>query len=414
MYHVRPHFSLAAPAYGTVSRQIYRELVWLNEANKFQHNIILGHTKMAFGKEGSLPGEICIGETNNEVEKWIDDEIIANKDAKIVFLSVAFCDFVGFPLDSNGNPEPSGKECQRLKTSDGDRNLLIIPAKKIISKIRKERKDIFLVAFKTTSGASEEEQYKLGLELLKKNSCNLVLANDIHNHRNMIVAPELAKYEVTTDRQRAIVSLVDISMHRAENSFTRTKIINGHLVNWEHPDVPGSLRTVVDWCVANGAYKPFNDVTVGHFGFKPEPGYMWSSRRKKNFNKPKDRDLVIVDFRNDKEQLAYGAKPSAGARSQYVVLSKFDTLNCIVHFHCPLKEGSPIGNLGIVRSQKYFECGSHQCGENTASGMQKINDNLAVVMLDKHGPNIVFSRDSNPADVISFISENFDLSRQTE
>lgn len=411
--HIRPHLSLCAPAYGTFAR-LLKETCSKNVMAS-NYDIFVGLTDMAKGKEETNNAStIGIGSTNAEVEAFIDTNVIDNPLAKIVFLNVAFCDFDGNVLDSGGNPTPSGKDQPRLKTSDGDVLLSLYPAAKVIGKIRKLRKDIFLVGFKTTANVSEDEQYKLGLDLLKKNSCNLVLANDIQTRKNMIVAPELAKYETTTDRTKVAESLVDISLHRATNSFTRTRITPGYLVKWNHPDVPMSLKMVVDWCVANKAYKPFNNVTVGHFGFKPEAGYMWSSRRKKNFNNVKDRDLVIVDFRDDREQLAYGEKPSAGARSQYMALSKFPNLNCVVHFHCPLKENSVVAKMAAVRPQRNFECGSHQCGENTADGMVKINDNLAVVMLDKHGPNIVFSSSTNPSDVVDFIQDNFDLSKSTE
>ena len=42
-----------------------------------------------------------------------------------------------------------------------------------------------------------------------------------------------------------------------------------------------------------------------------------------------------------------------------------------------------------------------------------LNDHLAAVMLDKHGPNIVFSDKADPQMVIDFIMSNFDLSKQT-
>lgn len=417
VFHIRPHLALSAPAYGKIARDIYSNIVQSSQYQEVNSNfeLKLGLTKMAFG-EWSAFNKFFLGETNEDVEKQLN-KIIEDKETKIIFLTVAFCDYVGHVLNPTTNEtELSGKEHTRLKTKDGQQKLLLTPAEKIISKIRKTRKDIFLVACKTTSGASENEQYESALNLLKKNSCNLVLANDVHTRNNMIVAPELAKYEVTTNRAQVIKTLVDMTLERSQNTFTRTRITSGYLVKWTHPDVPETLRKVVDWCVDNGAYKPFNNVTVGHFGFKPESGYMWSSRRKKNFNKPEDRDLVIVDFRDEREQLAYGEKPSAGARSQYTVLNKYSNMDCIVHFHCPLKPESvsKMEKIHAIRPQKYFECGSHECGQNTAAGMQKISQNMAVVMLDKHGPNIVFSRDAKAEKIIAFISEHFDLNKRTE
>lgn len=55
---------------------------------------------------------------------------------------------------------------------------------------------------------------------------------------------------------------------------------------------------------------------------------------------------------------------------------------------------------------------SHRCGENTKNGLSKFG-NLYCVMLDNHGPNIVFSKQVNPEEVIKFIADNFDLSKPT-
>jgi hypothetical protein len=35
-----------------------------------------------------------------------------------------------------------------------------------------------------------------------------------------------------------------------------------------------------------------------------------------------------------------------------------------------------------VRSQRPFECGSHQCGRNTSDGLREIEDGIWAVMLD--------------------------------
>src|SRR5690606_33043198 len=99
----------------------------------------------------------------------------------------------------------------RLKTDNGSVTMELTVADKIISKIRKTRKDIFLIAFKTTCGATEQEQYLAGLNLMKKNSCNLVLANDTKTKLNMIITPEEAKYCVTNNRSLVLAELVDMT-----------------------------------------------------------------------------------------------------------------------------------------------------------------------------------------------------------
>lgn len=399
--HVRPHLAIASPAYGDTARTIAD----LCRKISPDREVRLHLTRMANAGQGNL-------ETNADVEKLVD-QLIANPATKAIVMSVALADFKGAVLDpvrpDRYAATPSGKDQPRLKTADGSQMMELTPAPKLIGKIRKERKDIFLIGFKVTAGATEDEQYLAGLHSLKTNSCNLVLANDVHTKLNMIVAPELARYAVTKDRERVLTELVEMMDSRSRLSFTRTTIVPGDLIPWDSEKVPTNLRGVVDWCAANGAYKPFNDVTVGHFAYRESDKVLISSRRKRNYNRRGDRDLVRVMFEGE-EMLAFGAKPSAGTRSQYAVLSHNPEFDCIVHFHCPAKPGSPV----TVRSQRELECGSHECGENTWKGISKFGD-LAAVMLDKHGPNIIFSSTrTTQEEVTKFIGENFDLSVRSD
>jgi hypothetical protein len=400
---MRPHLALSAPAYGTTARKLFSLFPVTRES--YERHVSLHLTKMANEGQGDL-------ETNADIDRLIT-KLVADTTTKVIFMNAALCDFEGQIIEqAQAADDPrttkSGKDQPRLKTADGDQLVSIRPADKIIGKIRKDRKDIFLVGFKTTAGATEDEMYLAGLTLLKTTSCNLVLVNDVHTRLNLIVAPELARYSITKDRDAALRELVTMTNTRSRLTFTRTTLTDGILIPWDSARVPVVLRNVVDWCADHGAYKPFRDITVGHFAFKEGPNVLISSRRKQNYNRRSCRDLVKVSFTAE-EMLAYGAKPSAGSRSQYAVLSQFPEYDCIVHFHCPLKPGSKV----TVRSQKEVECGSHECGENTWKGINKFG-NLAAVMLDQHGPNIIFSSRGDHNEVIRFIDENFDLTVRSD
>jgi Class II Aldolase and Adducin N-terminal domain len=160
--------------------------------------------------------------------------------------------------------------------------------------------------------------------------------------------------------------------------------------------------------VARGAYKPFLGATVGHFAVKIGEGRFLTSRRKTDFNRLSEVGLVLVEARGDHEVIAHGSRPSVGGQSQRIIFAEHPGLDCIVHFHCPKRGGSAVP----VRAQRPFECGSHECGKNTSEGLREFGG-LAAVMLDQHGPNIVFSRDADPGEIIRFIDENFDLAMST-
>jgi len=408
--HIRPHLALCAPAYGSAGMKIANILRdrWKNLGHSTSaDHLNLHQTRMATG----YPNRKL--ETNEDVSKLLD-KLIADPDTGVIFMPVALCDFEVFHIDDGPKYDGGlniGKEYSRLKTSDGQRTLMLKPAEKLIGKIRKERKDIFLVGFKTTTGATENQMFDAGMNLLKRNSCNLVLVNDIQKRLNMILTPEMARYCVTEDRDEALRELVGMTTARSGLTFHRTNLVGGRLLGWHGPKVPHSLREVVNHCIKHKAYKAFNGVTVGHFGFLQKvegQKILYSSRRKKNYNFQEDRDLVGVVF-NDGIPTAHGAKPSAGVRSQYELFKYNPDYDCVIHFHCPLKDGSKIR----IRPQKHLECGSLECGMNTLDGMTEYCDGVAAVMLDKHGPNILFKRDIDPEVVIDFIENNFDLSRST-
>lgn len=78
------------------------------------------------------------------------------------------------------------------------------------------------------------------------------------------------------------------------------------------------------------------------------------------------------------------------------------------NFHCPKKETSQVPTV----SQYEFECGSHECDQNTSNGLKQFGD-IHAVYLDNHGPNLVFNKNIDPQVVINFINDNFDLSQKT-
>lgn len=402
--HVRNHLALCAPAYGTTARRLESILL------KRGYENVCYLTKMAFPSQSNL-------ETNEDISKLVD-QLIANKKTHIIFFNPALVDFngsiatgtaAGYEWHDNAHTK-SGKYETRLKTSEGEQRMLLTPTAKILSKIRKERKDIFLVAFKTTCGSSEDDQFLTGLHLLKTNSCNLVLANDTKTRVNMIITPEQARYSVTTDREQALQELVTMTLARADNTFTRSTVVSGPTVPWDMESIPHSLKAVVEHCIGKGAYKPFNGATVGHFAFKKSDKMFITSKRKTNFNNLKDVGMVMCVANGDNDVVAYGAKPSVGGQSQRIIFREHPETDCIVHFHCPSKPGATLS----VREQKLFECGSHQCGKNTSDGLKEEVPGIKCVFLDNHGPNIVFHHKTNPQVVIDFIEKNFDLTKSTD
>lgn len=420
--HVATHLGLCAPAYGSTGYDLWHTIQNLRENGKCKLEVRLHETALAGAQHDSLLGRRL--ETNTDVEELVD-KLVADPNTKIIFMPVAMLDYeVNRLWDSDPDTNwPSqrehGKGAKRLSTRrDGVITLELKPAPKIISKIRKTRKDIFLVGFKTTDGVTEDEQYLAGLGLLKEASCNLVLANDVKTKLNMIVTPEEARYHVTNDRHEALANLIDMALLRSHLTFTRSTIVAGESVPWDSAEVFPALRTVVDHLVARGAYKPFRGATVGHFACKISDTEFLTSKRKTNFNDLKTNGLVRIRTDGPDSVIAFGARPSVGGQSQRIVFAEHPEYDCIVHAHVPMrpeihKPGywNEVGSIPVM-SQREFECGSHQCGQNTSTGLKRFG-NLSAVFLDQHGPNVVFHHSIDPQEVIDFIEANFDLAGKT-
>ncbi len=437
VFHIAPHLALSALAYGKVVRDLFNILVDL----EFDGIVHCYTTKMAGNRHTIWTARSGVDddqplnlETNNDIAALLD-KLCQNPEPKIIFLPAALCDYDVESATSSGSGDGMqtrfGKDTHRWKTGetipDGrggshpvKHELTLVDAKKVINRIRKERKDIFLVGFKTTAGATPEKQFEAGLTLVKKASCNLVLANDLRTKLNMVITPENAPYSPSIHRRHVLRDLVAMTLSRSKGHFTRSTVAEGDHIPWTSSMIPHSLRTVVNWCIEKGAYKPFLGSTVGHFAFRLDNGKFVTSRRKTNFNEMHKVGMVMVEALGDDRVIAYGSRPSVGGQSQRIIFRDHPEMDCIVHFHCPVRDSDNV--LVPVAEQWKHECGSHECGKNTSDHLKAFNvfhpkdmktHRLKAVMLDKHGPNIVFHRDIDPDAVIRFIESNWDLSRST-
>lgn len=432
--HVRNHLALAAPAFGTTAKDLHKiisqKLMVGNHDPLSEYDVELHLTKMADSNSKIV--------TNEDVADLLE-KLKADRSTRAIILNAALCDYDGAILEGNwqGNTfhekgtTKSGSHATRLKTSEGFQTLQLLPASKLIGEIRKDRKDIFVVGFKTTTDETSDEQYRIGLNMLKRDSLNLVFANDTVTRNNMIITPEEARYSETTDRFSSLVQLANILLSRIQNTFTRSTVVDGEPVPWDSPLVPENLRKVVDYCIEKGAYKPFRGATVGHFAFRVDDKSIVTSKRKSNFNDLREIGMVKVEYGEGDNVIAYGAKPSVGGQSQRIIFKEHEEVDCIIHFHCPMKEDAELGRNYIpVTPQWPNECGSHQCGQNTSNHLESIlyesddgkefddnvvflNRSFRVAMLENHGPNIAFSRHTDPDILIDFIEKNFDLTAKT-
>lgn len=378
---LRNHLSLSAPAFGSTAKLIH----------SLYENSELYLTKMADNTSSLI--------TNEDVELLIDN-LVQDENVGTIILNVAFCDYKCLPID---NIE-SNFHGERLRTENGDINLTLTPTNKIISKIRKQRPDIFLVGFKTTTNKTPDEQFLIGLKMMKSVKCNLVLANDTVTRNNIIITAEESIYGNSTNREEVIKELVDMTKSRSNGTYNSSVFIEKDSININN--TPKSFQIVIDYLINNGGFieNNGNGFTPGHFCWRESDKTFLSSQRKANHNLVFKEGMSRVEV-NDDIFTVYGRrKASVGARSQWLILQENKDYDCIIHTHNPLKMNSLIP----VTPQKPYQCGSLECGLNTVNNMGNFN-NIKAVYLDKHGANILFKSTSNPKDIIDFIVSNINL-----
>jgi hypothetical protein len=478
--YVAPHFALSAPAHGTVGLDISIRLfeALLETAGEDPFEVIPIFTRMAAGGEKNFMfpeltknyerGRHTVFEaglkyvdTNDDLSCLVD-HLLEDPDTRGIVMAAAVCDWepTMFKGTFKETVDSFGKDKSRLRTrgpdgQDVSLELRLKPADKIIQRIRKGdkgRKDVFLVSFKTTAGVSAQETYVAGLKSLKGSSSNLVFANDIQNGHNVVVTPEEFPYfgDGETPGQKrsdALVKLCQMIIGRTQLTFTRTAVRTGETADLttlhREGKLPPNFVPVLHWLVENDAYKvlPWKDSTSGHFGafVEGEPYSRVSSIRKANHNLVFEEGAARILGEQDGMILAEGGKPSVGEHTQDQIYTEInenlakDTpdaqVHSIVHFHSPLKKLEKVVHKGQaalrsavpIRGQMMYECGSDQCGINTATGMMHMKGltddgryaGIWAVHLRGHGPNIAFNRNVDPKVVIEFIQKHWDVDRKT-
>lgn len=378
---VRNHFALSAPAFGSTAIKLH----------KLIPNSELVLTKMA-DRNSNM-------KSNSDVENYID-QLLEDQNVGTIILNVAFCDFKSLPIDGIEN----GFHSERLKTANGNFSLELTPTNKVITKIRQKRPDIFLIGFKTTTNKSSDEQFLVALQMMKSTKCNLVLANDTVTRNNMVITPEETIYGETTDREKALQELVDITLLRNDLTYNRSNFVDTESTSIK--TTPKTFQKVIQFLIDNDGFleNNGNGFTPGHFCYKIDDKSFLSSQRKANHNLVFTEGMSVVEVEGDTFTVKGRRKASVGARSQWLILQQNPGYDCIIHTHNPLREGSKLP----VAEQRPFQCGSLQCGINTVTNMKEF-DGIMAVYLDKHGANILFKSTDNIEKITNFVQENIEL-----
>lgn len=174
--HLRSHFALCAPAYGTTARKIAGMLTHEIQTRGLNYEVDLRLTKMADAQSSM--------ETNDEVEQELRSVLEDPSVVSIVF-NVALCDFEG-----QVGSTPSGKYAERLQTrslSTTDATISLKATSKLLGLVQSLRPDVMVVGFKTTAGDTSQGQSEKVQRQIQETGVAWVFANDTVTRNNMLV-----------------------------------------------------------------------------------------------------------------------------------------------------------------------------------------------------------------------------------
>jgi hypothetical protein len=198
VYHVRPQFALCSPSFGGTATKI-RDISRTAWGPDYEVHLHL--TRMACGGRSDL-------ETNEDIEALLKS-LVDDPWTKVIFMAMSFCEFQGHVLEG-ATPSESGLWLPKLRKPDGRQFMIMNPAMELTAEVRRYRKDLVLVGFRTTSGAKDEEVFSAGFSMAESMDCNLVLASDFLTKSGMVVSAKrwATQEDVIRDRDLLLRELV--------------------------------------------------------------------------------------------------------------------------------------------------------------------------------------------------------------
>lgn len=110
---------------------------------------------------------------NNDIDVFIHS--MAVSDYKVDYVST---------LEKLKNNEEFSMNDNKISSSLSDLVIVLKPTKKIISIIKDLSPNTYLVGFKLLDNVTKDKLIEVATNLMIKNKCNLVVANDLENIRN--------------------------------------------------------------------------------------------------------------------------------------------------------------------------------------------------------------------------------------
>jgi len=276
---------------------------------------------------------------------------------------------------------------------------------KIIKRIKEISPYTFLVGFKLLNDTTEENLFNVGFDLLRKNRCNLVLANDLTKikqgeHAGMLIYPEKTM-DNFNGKQAISRNLVRIIKNRIGAAHPHSNRIGNWLPDVSDADVFNQIGSTL----ARMELLPHvinhentdKSGTYGNMSMRAEPNGFIITGRNVDKTNIKTKELVKVEnvcFEENENGICKtysevnyysfeeAMKPSIDASIHAKIYDMFD-VKAILHVHTPDKL---FLDVPVVYGK--YPCGSKPEMDAIIDVMCKnevLSNIVKVIQIDKHG-----------------------------
>jgi phosphopantothenate-cysteine ligase len=187
----------------------------------------------------------------------------------------------------------------KISSDSDDLILRLKPTTKVISIIKKLQPHAFLVGFKLLNGASDAELFDVGFKLLRKNRCNLVVANDLAKirqgtHEALVIYPE-KEFDKFSGKEAVAKNLIDIMFKRGSVAHPKSINVGNEILSLEQFRTQiESMKKTGKQLFDSGLLPTVESGTYGNMSIMTNNGMLITGR---NVNKGNlsDNDIVYVE-----------------------------------------------------------------------------------------------------------------------
>lgn len=324
-------------------------------------------------------------DTTLSVKSAIED-LLSKTKVDVFVHSMAVADYFVSGIESDGeffSTEDLLKS--KLSSSNDEIKVVLNKTPKLISLIKGIQPHIFLVGFKLLNDVPEEELFNVGFNLLRKNRCNLVVANDLTtikagNHTGMFIVPE-KKYEKVVGKENVSKHLVELIDMRAFCKRSNSFLLEG---DFEISDeIFNEMKKTGEILYNDGLLPVVEGGTYGNLSIKSPEGFYITGRNVHKGDLTKDIICKIekVDEIDDQSSVYSKVyykgkvKPSIDTSIHASIYDKLLEVNSILHIHTDNLYNRPLSSYN-------YPCGSMEERNSIVSLMD--NSNL-LIQMKKHG-----------------------------